>query len=79
MQKKAVRAGLSSTRSFHADVSGFCFSQKRKSNPSNPGEGDEWTIARDRGQRGITLDKLWLVRVLPTARNMWMAELEVQM
>ncbi|TBU40051.1 hypothetical protein BD309DRAFT_993358 [Dichomitus squalens] len=41
--------------------------------------GDEWTIARDRGQRGITIDKLWLVRVLPTARNMWMAELEVQM
>ncbi len=50
--------------------------QKRKT-PSSP-EDEGYTIAHRKGRRGVTIDKLWLIRVVPKAASMWMAELEMQ-
>ncbi|KAM5542073.1 hypothetical protein V8D89_004383 [Ganoderma adspersum] len=54
------------------------FMQKAKrKRPSSP-QDEAYTIAHGKSRRGITIDKLWLVRVVPKAASMWMAELEMQ-
>ncbi|KAI1791603.1 hypothetical protein LXA43DRAFT_888933 [Ganoderma leucocontextum] len=37
-----------------------------------------YAIAHGKDRQGITIDKLWLIRVVPKAASMWMAELEMQ-
>ncbi|PIL33086.1 hypothetical protein GSI_04535 [Ganoderma sinense ZZ0214-1] len=54
----------------------FMRKAKRK-RPSSP-EDEAYTIAHGKSRHGITIDKLWLVRVVPKAASMWMAELEMQ-
>ena len=55
----------------------FSIARQKRKRPSSP-EDEAYAIAHGKSRRGITIDKLWLVRVVPKAASMWMAELEMQ-
>ena len=74
--RKAVRPPSCACRAPRPDVLHRFAFQKRKRLPS--AEDEAYTIAHGKSRHGISIDKLWLVRVVPKAASMWMAELEIQ-
>ena len=77
IEKFMQKAVCSPLRPLARPVLTFRIAFQKRKRPSSP-EDEAYAIAHGKSRRGITIDKLWLVRVVPKAASMWMAELEMQ-